>query len=141
MLVPMETLMQQKLAALQHDLGDGKWKKLITPYMHPNTKKAIWQIVNTFGPFLGIWILAYFSTRWTFWLTIPLAVINGLFLLRIFVIQHDCGHQSFFGIRNRYANNAVGVICSLFSTIPYKYWARAHDFHHAHNADLDERNI
>lgn len=137
----MYETMQQKIADLHRDLGDGKWKQMIQPYIQPSRRKAIIQMINSFGPFLGIWILMYFTTMWTVWLTIPLAMVNAFFLVRIFIIQHDCGHQSFFGLRNKHLNNAIGMICSLFSTIPYKYWAKVHQFHHTHSGELEVRDI
>ncbi|MEM6805954.1 MAG: fatty acid desaturase, partial [Bacteroidota bacterium] len=68
-----------------------------------------------------------------------LAVLNGLFLSLIFIIQHDCGHQSFF--KEKKLNKTVGLICSVFTSIPYSYWAKAHDFHHAHNGQMEFRGI
>jgi len=90
---------------------------------------------------LGDWakILMYFSLSWSYWLTLGLAIINSFFLVRIFIIQHDCGHQSFFALRKW--NNRVGFVCSLFTSIPYKYWAKAHSYHHGHTGQLEHRNV
>jgi omega-6 fatty acid desaturase (delta-12 desaturase) len=60
-------------------------------------------------------------------------------LVRIFIIQHDCGHNSF--VSSRHMRNIVGYVCSLFSAIPYKYWATSHHFHHNHNGMLEVRDI
>jgi acyl-lipid omega-6 desaturase (Delta-12 desaturase) len=68
-----------------------------------------------------------------------LALPAAGFLVRIFIIQHDCGHGSFF--RTRRANDAVGMLCSLFTLIAYKYWRKSHAIHHAHHAELEERGI
>lgn len=137
------TKMQQKATAIMEDLWWGKRKKIIAPYMKPSKKKAVIQIINSFGPFLGIWILMYISwvylPIWSLAIVIPLAMVNAFFLVRIFIIQHDCGHQSFFGVRNRRINDAIGKICGLFSTIPYGYWARTHTFHHAHTWILENQ--
>ena len=95
------------------------WKEMVRDYQKPDNKKAIIQLVNTFLPFIGLWVLMYFSMRWSIWITIGLGLINAFFLVRIFIIQHDCGHQSFFNSKK--VNNAVGFICSFFSFIPYKY--------------------
>ncbi len=70
------------------------------------------------------------------WLTLSLAFVNAFFLVRIFIIQHDCGHQSFTASRR--FNNAVGYICSLLSFMPYHYWAKSHNYHHGHNGLLFE---
>lgn len=115
------------------------WKQLIAEYQIPDEKKAIIQILTSFLPFVGLWTLMYFSLNWSIWLTIPIGMINAFFLVRIFIIQHDCGHQSFF--TSQRWNNLVGWICSFFSTIPYKYWAKVHNHHHGHTGQLEERDI
>lgn len=115
------------------------WPVLVQKYQTPSNKKAIIQLVNTFLPFVAIWVLMYFSLSWSYWITLFLALVNGFFLARIFIIQHDCGHQSF--LKSRKWNNRVGFICSFFSSIPYKYWARVHSYHHAHTGQLEHRDI
>lgn len=115
------------------------WKHIIKEYQVPNTKKAVIQMVNTFLPFIGLWTLMYFSLDWSIFITIALGLINAFFLVRIFIIQHDCGHQSF--LASHKWNNFVGWICSLFSTIPYRYWAKVHNYHHGHTGQLEERDI
>lgn len=111
------------------------WKKMVQNYQVPDSKKAIIQIINTFLPFLALWVLMYFSLNWSIWITIGLGFINAFFLVRIFIIQHDCGHQSFF--KSKKINNAVGFICSFFSFIPYKYWAKVHNYHHGHCGQIE----
>ncbi len=115
------------------------WREIIAKYQVPDNKKAILQILTTFLPFLGLWTLMYFSLNWSLWLAVPIGIVNVFFLVRIFIIQHDCGHQSFMSNKN--LNNTIGWICSLFSTIPYKYWARVHNHHHGHTGQLEERDI
>lgn len=115
------------------------WKFLIRKYNKPDTKKALLQLLNTFLPFLGLWALMYFSLSLSYWLTLALAIVNAFFLVRIFIIQHDCGHQSF--LKSTRWNNTIGFVCSIFSSIPYTYWAKVHDFHHAHAGQLETREI
>ena len=122
---------------IKKDLKD--WAKIVSKYKKPDNKKAIIQIINSFGPFVGLWILMYYSLSWSYGITLGLAFINAFFLVRIFIIQHDCGHQSFFG--HRKWNNRIGLICSFFSAIPYKYWAKVHSHHHGHTGQLEERNF
>lgn len=112
------------------------WNEIVVKYQEPSMKKAIWQMANTFLPYLGIWVLMYFSLDWSYWLTLGLGIINAFFTVRIFIIQHDCGHQSFF--KSRKLNNFIGYFCSFFSSMPYRYWAKSHDFHHAHCGQLEE---
>lgn len=115
------------------------WKELIAQYQIPDSKKAIIQIVNTFLPFISLWVLMYFSYSYSKWITLGLSFINAFFLVRIFIIQHDCGHQSF--THSQRINNFIGYACSLFSSIPFKYWAKVHNHHHGHTGQLEERDI
>jgi len=126
---------------MNHEIKEAlkNWKEIVSRYQKPNTKKAIWQLVNSFGPFLALWILMYFSLKWSIFITIGIGLINAFFLVRIFIIQHDCGHQSFF--KSRKLNNVVGTVCSIFSFMPYKYWAKAHNFHHGHSGQLEVRDV
>jgi len=115
------------------------WRSIIRKYQRPDNKKATIQLVNSFLPFIGIWTLMYFSLDWSYFITIPLAAVAAFFLVRIFIIQHDCGHQSFMKFRK--ANNIIGFISSLFSTIPFKSWSKMHNAHHAHNRQLEHRGL
>lgn len=115
------------------------WKEIVAKYQAPNNTKATIQMLNTFLPYIGLWVLMYFSVRWSIWITFALAIVNAFFLVRIFIIQHDCGHQSF--LKNQKINNVIGFICSFFSTIPFKYWAKIHNYHHGHSGMLEVRDI
>ena len=109
---------------------------LVKAYQLPDTRKAVIQMFNSFLPFLAIWVAMYLLLDVSVCLTLGLAVVNGFFLVRIFIIQHDCGHQSF--TKNRKANDIIGEICSLVSFMPYRYWAKSHNYHHGHNGLLHE---
>jgi omega-6 fatty acid desaturase (delta-12 desaturase) len=122
---------------LLNDFKD--WQEKVKKYQIPNTKKAIVQIVNSFGFFIALWVLQYFLLDISVLLVIAIALLNGFLLGRVFIIQHDCGHTSF--TKSRKANNIIGTICSFCTIIPYKYWARSHNFHHAHNAQLEYSDI
>lgn len=115
------------------------WQVVVRRYQKPDTRKAVIQILNTFLPFFGLWFLVYYSLNWSYILTLLFAAITGLFMIRIFVIQHDCGHQSF--LKSRKWNNAVGFFSSFFSSIPYDYWSRIHNMHHAHNRQFEYRGL
>ncbi|RQP12894.1 MAG: fatty acid desaturase [Chryseobacterium sp.] len=115
------------------------WKSLIKPYAKPEKKLARKNVINTFAPFVLLVVAAAFGYEYSIWLSLFLSVCAGLFLTRIFIIQHDCGHQSFFP--DKKANDRTGFIMSLFTCIPYKYWARSHNHHHAHQGQLDTRTI
>ena len=82
-----------------------EWKKLVADYQKPNLGRATWQITNTLGSVLIIWILLYLTLTISWWLTIGLSLLGGLFLVRAFIIFHDCGHGSFF--KSKKANNIL----------------------------------
>ncbi|MBX2893358.1 MAG: fatty acid desaturase [Saprospiraceae bacterium] len=109
---------------------------IVKAYQLPDSKKATIQILNSFLPFVAIWTAMYLLLDVSLWLTFLLAAVNAFFLVRIFIIQHDCGHQSF--TTSRKANDIIGEICSLISFMPYRYWAKSHNFHHGHNGILWE---
>lgn len=118
---------------------DSQHFKAINKFTKTSKKKATIQIINSFLPFIGLWILMYLAYDYSYWLTFGLGIINAFFLVRIFIIQHDCGHRSF--VENTKARNIIGYISSLFSTIPYRYWAKSHHIHHSHNGQLEIRDI
>ncbi|MEO0473990.1 MAG: fatty acid desaturase, partial [Bacteroidota bacterium] len=115
------------------------WQAIIRQYHKPNTGKAVIQILNSFLPFLGLWTLMYFSLDWHYGITIALAMVNAFFVVRIFIIQHDCGHGSF--LKSKGWNYWIGFVCSFITTIPYTYWAKVHSFHHGHSGQLELRDI
>lgn len=109
---------------------------IVKRYQVPNHKKAAIQILNSFLPFLAIWVAMYLWRDVSGWLTAGLAIVNAFFLVRIFIIQHDCGHQSFTASKK--ANNIIGALSSFLTFIPYRYWAKNHNYHHGHNGILDD---
>lgn len=122
---------------LLNDFKD--WQEKVKKYQIPNTRKAIVQIINSFGFFIVLWISQYFLLDISIFCVIGIAILNGFLLGRVFIIQHDCGHTSF--IKSKKINDIIGTICSACTIIPYKYWARSHNFHHAHNAQLEYSDI
>ena len=106
-------------------------------YQKPSTWRAVWQIVNTLVPYALPWYLMYLSLSVSWWLVLPLAVLAGAFLVRVFIIFHDCGHGSFF--KSRIANDAVGFIAGILTFTPYYHWRWEHAIHHGSAGDLDRR--
>ena len=113
------------------------WKDIVTKYQQPSTARALWQIVNTLVPYAALWYLMYRSLAVSWWLTVPLAVLAGGFVVRIFIIFHDCGHGSFF--KSRRANDIVGFIAGVLTFTPYYHWRWEHAIHHASSGHLDKR--
>jgi omega-6 fatty acid desaturase (delta-12 desaturase) len=100
-------------------------------------RKAWWQVINSFAPYLLLWVAMVWALAISFWLLLPLAILAAGFLARIFIIFHDCGHASFF--KSKRANNAMGVIAGLLNITPYRHWRWQHALHHGTAGDLDRR--
>ena len=115
------------------------WKEIVRLYQEPSRWRAAWQLTNTLGPYALLWYLMYRSLAWSHWVTFGLAVVAGLFLVRIFIIFHDCGHGSFF--KSRRANDIVGFITGVLTLTPYYHWRWEHSIHHASSGDLDRRGV
>lgn len=108
-----------------------------TQFQMPILSRSIAQIATSFGGFFATCAVMYFCLGLSIWLALPLAPLAAGFLVRIFIIQHDCGHGSFF--RSRRANNAVGSLCSMMTLTPYAFWRRQHARHHGSWNNLDRR--
>ncbi len=116
-----------------------KWKEIVLEFQKPSLPRALWQIVNTLGAYALLWYLMYLSLSVSWWLTVPLAILAGAFLVRVFIIFHDCGHGSFF--KSRTANDIVGFFCGMMTFTPYYHWRWEHAIHHATAGDLDRRSV
>lgn len=115
------------------------WQKMLSKYQAPNHAKSIWQLVNTFVPYATLWYLMYLSLSVSYWLTLALAVLASGFMIRIFIIFHDCGHGSFF--KSLKWNNFWGAVTGVLAFTPYDYWRYEHAQHHAQAGNLDERGF
>jgi omega-6 fatty acid desaturase (delta-12 desaturase) len=93
----------------------------------------------TVVPLGMLWLAAVFLVRAEIWMGLLLTIPAGAFLVRLFLIQHDCGHGSFF--RGRTANGWVGRVIGVFTLTPYEAWRRSHAHHHAGTGNLDRRGI
>ncbi|MDB6068047.1 MAG: hypothetical protein JWR26_4255 [Pedosphaera sp.] len=113
------------------------WKAMVAEYQQPSTWRAVWQIVNTLGVYAILWYLMYRSLAVSWWLTLPLAILAGAFLVRGFIIFHDCGHGSF--LKSSKANDIIGFITGILTFTPYHHWRWEHAIHHSSAGDLDRR--
>ncbi|QUW20540.1 fatty acid desaturase [Sporosarcina sp. Marseille-Q4063] len=116
-----------------------KLHKNVAPFAKSDKKKSIMQIVNTIPPLFIFWFLAYQSLSVSFWLMLPFAIIAAGFVIRTFIIFHDCTHGSFF--RSRKANDVVGTITGVLTLFAYSKWKREHAIHHASSSNLDKRGV
>lgn len=115
------------------------WRKIVRKYQTPSLAKSLWQIVNTAVPYLGLWVLMYFTMSYSWPLTLALAALAALFLIRVFIIFHDCGHGSYFASKR--VNNVVGFISGILTLTPYHHWKWQHAVHHGTSGNLDARGI
>ena len=115
------------------------WQALLAKYQQPSLWRSIFQIVNSVVPYVALWFLMDRSLAISGWLIPPLAVLAGGFLVRVFIIHHDCGHGSFF--KSRTANDVCGFITGVMTFTPYKLWRWEHAVHHAGSGDLDRRDL
>jgi acyl-lipid omega-6 desaturase (Delta-12 desaturase) len=114
------------------------WMQILSRYREPNHARSIVEIVITLGPLTALWSLAWAAYHFGFWwLYLLLALPAAGFLVRLFMIQHDCGHGAFF--RHRLANDWVGRVIGVLTLTPYDYWRRTHAIHHATSGHLDRR--
>jgi len=119
----------------QPDTSD--WKDIVARYQKPTLGRSVWQIVNTLVPYALLWYLMYRSLAVSYWLTVPLVILAAGFMVRTFIIHHDCGHGSFF--KSRKANDFWGFITGVLVFTPYYLWRWEHAVHHASSGDLDRR--
>jgi acyl-lipid omega-6 desaturase (Delta-12 desaturase) len=103
----------------------------------PILSQSLFQLATSFGGFIAVSAAMHLLLPVSFWLALLLMPVAAGFLVRIFIIQHDCGHFAFF--RSRRANSAIGHLCSVLTLTPYMSWRRQHAGHHAVWNDLDRR--
>ena len=114
-----------------------RWQSLVAKYQAPEIKRSLWQLANSIIPFLLTWYAMYRSLEVGYWLTLLLAIPAAGFMMRTFIIFHDCGHGSFF--KSNKANEITGYITGILTWTPYYYWRHDHAVHHATAGDLDRR--
>jgi acyl-lipid omega-6 desaturase (Delta-12 desaturase) len=118
-------------------LDPDRLRAALAPFRAARTRTALLELVFTFLPFLALEVALYRAIDVSYWLVLALAVPAAGFVVRIFIIQHDCGHGSF--LPSRRANDLVGRLCSLVTLTPYAHWRRQHANHHAVWNNLDRR--
>src|SRR2546427_4549869 len=115
------------------------WKQAVTRHQEPILRKSIWQVINTVIPCLCLCGLMFSTLHISYWLTLAVAVPAAGFMIRVFIIFHDCGHGSFF--KSQRANHVLGFITGVLTFTPYHQWRHKHALHHATSGDLDGRGI
>jgi omega-6 fatty acid desaturase (delta-12 desaturase) len=115
------------------------WVVILARYREPQPWRSAWEIAVTVIPFAGLWSLAWWSAAASPALAAFLAIVNSVFLVRLFMIQHDCGHAAFF--HNRTLGDWTGRIIGVLTLTPYDVWRRAHAAHHSGAGNLEKRGM
>jgi omega-6 fatty acid desaturase (delta-12 desaturase) len=119
--------------------GKVAWQKIVAAYAKPDLRKSLWQTTNTLIPYFALFYLSMRSVDVSLWLTVLLCILTAGFMMRAFIIFHDCGHGSFF--KSQRANDWLGIVTGLLAFTPYYRWKHQHAIHHATSGDLDRRGI
>jgi acyl-lipid omega-6 desaturase (Delta-12 desaturase) len=120
-------------------LSAGAWKEALRPYARPRVGRALLDLVTSVVPYLGLSLLMYLSLDVSYLLALAIAVPAGGFLLRTYIVFHDCTHGSF--LASKRANGWVGRTLGLIVFTPFSSWRHNHAIHHATAGDLDRRGV
>lgn len=115
------------------------WVRILSGYREPSTLRSSFELAVTAGPFLLLWVLAWWSLSVSYWLTLALSSLNAAFLLRLFAIQHDCGHGAFY--KSRTVSDWLGRVIGVLTLTPYDVWQRSHSVHHGSSGNLEHRGM
>ena len=113
--------------------------RLLVRYRQPGLGASLFQLLITLGLWAAMWPIMWWSLDVSYWLTLLMTVPAAFFSVRLFILQHDCGHGSFF--RSQTANEVVGCVLGTLTMTPYHCWRRQHATHHATTGNLDRRGI
>jgi omega-6 fatty acid desaturase (delta-12 desaturase) len=116
-----------------------RWQSIVARYARPDLARSLRQVADSVLPFTALFVLAVWSFHISFWLALPLCVLAAGFMMRTFIIFHDCGHGSFFASQR--LNDLVGFITGVLTLTPYYSWKHDHAIHHATSGDLDRRGV
>jgi omega-6 fatty acid desaturase (delta-12 desaturase) len=120
-------------------LEASQWSKALARYRSPNAGRSLLEILITIGPFVLLWAATWLGVYFGYWISLALAVPAAGFLVRLFMIQHDCGHGSFF--RSQVLNDWIGRAIGVLTFTPYDFWRHTHAVHHASSGNLGRRGM
>lgn len=115
------------------------WVQTLAQYREPSYGRSVFELAVSLAPFIVLWAIAWWALSVSPWLAAGIAMLNGAFLVRLFAIQHDCGHGSFFA--SRAVSDWVGRTLGVLTLTPYDVWRRTHSVHHASSGNLDKRGL
>ncbi len=116
-----------------------EWAKILIKYRTPDFSRSMFELLVTLVPFFTIWAAAWWAISVSNWLSFAIALLNGPLLVRLFIIQHDCGHRSF--VESRVLGDWMGRLLGVLTVTPYEMWRHAHAVHHSASGNLDRRGL
>jgi len=116
-----------------------RWARVLAAYRDPRPTRSLAELAVTVIPFVVLWFTMLASLEYSYWLTLLLAVPTAGFLVRLFIIQHDCGHGAF--LRRRRRNDWLGRLLGVLTLTPYDNWRHCHALHHAGSGNLGKRDL
>jgi len=120
-------------------LSAKEWMRLMMAYRQPKMLRSLYEVAVTFLPFIILCVLSYLALQVSVFLSFGLSLIAAGFLVRLFIIQHDCSHGAFF--KQKKLNEWVGRVIGVVTMTPFSIWKRAHLTHHASSGNLEKRGI
>jgi acyl-lipid omega-6 desaturase (Delta-12 desaturase) len=127
------------MAMFRGDVQEADWRSVLAPYARPDVGRAFLDIVTSVLPYLALWVLMYLALDVSYLLVVILTVPAAGFLVRTYIVFHDCAHGSF--LPSRRSNTWLGVICGLLTFTPFAKWRHEHAVHHGTAGDLDRRGV
>lgn len=115
------------------------WSRVFAKYREPIPSRSLFELTVTLVPFTAIWAVAWWAHSKSPWLALALTLLNSGFLVRLFMIQHDCGHGAF--LKNRQVSDWIGRALGVLTLTPYDVWRKTHAIHHASTGNLERRGI
>lgn len=119
------------------DIAARDWLRILAKYREPKILRSLFELGVTVLPMIGLWFVSWWALSVSMLLSLAFSVLGAFFLVRLFLIQHDCGHGAFF--KNRNANNWVGRIIGVLTLTPYDVWKQSHAIHHSGSGNLEKR--
>ncbi|HEY6621413.1 MAG TPA: fatty acid desaturase [Steroidobacteraceae bacterium] len=137
-LSPLESMENaSKIEPVERSAASDVSKENVARFQAASPWRARWQVINSFLPYALLWFAMDRALVTSYWLMLPIAILAAGFLVRIFIIFHDCGHGSFF--KTKRVNNATGALAGVLLLTPYRHWRWQHALHHGTAGDLDRR--
>jgi len=129
--------MSPKAVPSAPDIAARDWLRVLAKYREPVELRSAFEVAVTLIPLMGIWCAAWWALSISVFLSLAFSAVGAMFLVRMFLIQHDCGHGAFF--KNREVNNWLGRAIGVLTLTPYDVWKHSHAIHHSGSGNLDKR--